>query len=546
MLTETPNFCPTPDEFIEVFNALGELRECTSENLSEFRCKRFEAEAEGAANGRACVIVEAEDTNVNPASVGVDRKMLVVVMKVTTNFQNNQPGGTGEGDSNVNGQTPDATYAITVNCAGTPVATQEFKGTNVANLCYDCPVGSEVEICITNNATIRGGTVGGRFTVTLCGASVCIGEVENPVQDTVFIPDVEPNCCFGRDAIHLIIQNLNAFRDAYTDNGQIPSCTTFTFEDRDDHTLLAAAATTTDFLLVGSARVCSGNSVSFNRDAVITIDPQVRCGGSGNLSCPGDSVIIPASDGNQVERCLDVPIIACGRCEAGSAIQVGIRSRVLCDEDPVIIVNNFEGPDFVEQHYCLYTFERNVFDSGDALNGALGECITTNDTAAINAMLLALTNACNDQATINLTDNTASGSTVALNGAQTGALIQEDIVWDPADGSPVKKWFIMGWVEVCDDYRDINGDSNTAIVATTLDIECGGASVLAQGPIVHTWDYTPNGNSIRCHVVPIMRCVECDARLPMTAVFSSRFVSGDFPNANEPHNYTYNFKAFCF
>ena len=535
--------CIDDDTFDELFEQISALADCSESNSSQFKCKKFSQSVSAPLSSSACITIQDENGLVNPNSSGDEEKMLIFTVDFSYNALLNQFSGIG-GDANTTTQDVSVDYEIDVLCNGEVQET--ITDGSFANVCFDCPEGSKIELCVNTVATISSGQpITGTFTASICGVSVCIATLQNNAVPGLFLPVFKRDCCNNRETLHLVLQNIQALRAAFTEFGQIPSCTDYDFADDEDHVLLASASTTTEFLVVGQIEVCAQNPFA-NQTAFLRLEPLITCGG-GNLACEGKTYSLGGSsieDNAQLPNsiCRRVPVIACGVCAPGEDIQVGVRSRVDCSELPDTVVQQGGVITSIEQHYCVYRFERQVNDFGDALNSSIGRCVTTELTDAINSSLELLELACESQAEINLTRRPEAGTST---GADT-VLIQEAQPWPPLDDPtntdpvPVKKWFVQGSLTVCAARSNTTNRNENSDVELQAAVLCGGVPVLE---VEDSWFWN---DIVRCNTINFGRCVQCPIDQDLEFSFDNVLVGGQFPNTQAPELFEYNIKAFCF
>ena len=535
--------CIDDATFTELFDQIRDLSECSLSNSSQFKCKRFDQTITGPVNGSACVTIQDENGLINPNNTSDELKMLIFTVDFSASPLLNQFSGIG-GDANDNVAELQVSYSVDVLCNGLVVDT--VTDGYFANSCFDCPSGSKIELCVNSLATVdTGQPITGNFSASICGVSTCISELQNESVPGLFLPAFKEGCCNNRETLHLAVQNIQALRSAFGEFGQIPTCTAYDFDDDDDHVLLSSASTTTEFLVVGSVDVCATNPYA-NQTAVLRLEPLITCGG-GNVACDGKTFNLGGSsieDNIQFpsQRCERVPVIACGVCQPGQDIRVGVRSRVDCSETPSLVADNGGFITSINQHYCVYRFERQVNNFGDDLNSAIGACVTTELTDAINNSMDLLQIACDEQAEINLTIRPLSESTVGP-GVD---LLQQALPWPPLDDPtntdpvPIKKWFVQGSLTVCaarSNSTNRNEDSDVQLSASVL---CGGVPLLE---VEDNWFWN---DEIRCNTINFGRCVECPIDQDLEFSFDNILVGSQFPNTQAPNEFEYNVKAFCF
>jgi len=77
---------------------------------------------------------------------------------------------------------------------------------------------------------------------------------------------------------------------------------------------------------------------------------------------------------------------------------LGVRSAVDCDEDVTTLISGAQSIiTSVEQHYCVFTFERIQNDFGDSLNDAIGKCLPFKRMSELTRVMAQLNEVCSTE-----------------------------------------------------------------------------------------------------------------------------------------------------
>lgn len=536
--------CIDSNYIAQLFENLEFLNDCSKINTQQFVCKNIEETLTGplsVSGSTLCFDLQSLSGLVNP-NIGSDSEQKMLL------FRDERLDNIAISDSDT--ATVRVDRQVSILCNGETVKTlsdQDFYSP-ISVVFFECPSNSDIQLCYDSQIRIvTGQTTSPRGTqsINLCASLVCITETDNDGADGYFMPpSISTECCYGREAIHLAIQNTSALRLAYADFGQIPSCTEYLFEDQDDHVLENTAPTTIDWLALGNLTICGENGSTGN-SAVINARPVFTCG-STRINCVGDTLeLAPAEDGSTT-GCLTVPVLACGQCQPGESLAVSVRSQFECSEQASQVVEGIQsGITSVTQSYCVYKFRRLSTEFGDDLNGSIGKCIEYKTLESIKNNLDLIADVCENPSPINLTTRQVAG--VAQAGSQV--IIQDAQPWPPSeplprpipDPPPVKKWFISGSILPCrDSLRGINEEELRRVSATAT-ITCGGNVIASQSV---TWQITGSGGFQLCgDPIQFNQCISCEIDQDLIMSFSSSQIFGF---GTLPNQFTYDLKLFCF
>jgi len=474
------------------------LYDCSQTNNQQFTCKQIEAELSGqikiSSSTETCFDLQILSGLVNPnTNTENEQKMLAFTFGASTSVS----------ISDSSNATVATTRSARIVCNGDTVKTlsaQDLTDALVITF-FECSPNSDVQLCFDSQLYATNGQPGlvqGTQSINICASLICITTTENSAITGYFNPPLPDDCCLGREAVHLLIQNATALRNTFGSFGQIPSCETFTFDDDDDHVLENTTNTVMDFLVLGELTVCGQNNSTFS-SATITAKPVVSCG-STSINCISAEAEIPPAEDGPTSNCVVVPVLACGQCQPGESLTTSVRSQFQCNEKAGQVIDGISaGITDISQEYCVYKFKRLDSDFGDALNGSLGKCLDLNTFTAIQNNLDAIRDICDDQTAINLTNDEITGiagigDTITIKSAQP---------WPPAaplprpipDPPPDKKWYITGYVYPCtDNFAGINAE-DLRVVEASASILCGGDELLSG---TRRWTLTNSGFESRC------------------------------------------------
>lgn len=490
------NDCVTTADINQWLQNLNQIAYCAQISTGGISCRPINGTT---ANGE-CLEISNIGLNSNPADVdllSLEKKTIIGVARVqisdfTTN-QGNDPNPIDEANT-VSNQGYGDFYGL-IKCDGEVVSstapfTIRGEGTVVLNGLSCCPKGAKIEVCVVRFS----GTGAGSYTVSYCGAMLCIQlPYRNRLTDIgnfCCAPLIPPDCTVGRAGIELLRQNVQALC-AYAASGvrtvQCPADVAFT---GDGSQLIHTMENDGEYLVVGSVVVCG--TVRGIDDAWVYANPKVSCDGQ-ETGCPTIKNIYGYS-GNR-SACLSFPVYACGRCSAGSEIFAGTDQLTdpcnLSEEDINLLVNssNFQ-IESVEQNYTVYTFENSDPVADGAIsatpNAFLDKCITKDSVVELVAK--------SDELATYYTELNAIGSyceeTVATASIPLGDTFQVMVRPPfplpnpppnplPTPWPPEKKTLVTGGVELCFGAGLVGSQPLTI----TVNLNCGGT-------VVETFTYT--------------------------------------------------------
>lgn len=519
------------DELPTVFDNLDFIKDCSETNSSQFTCSNFRGSVTEQIQSDICFTVRDNDGLVNPNNAINEQKMLLFTY--TPDYSVNVGG---------NNASFSAVRSITILCDGQIIG-QVADSEGIIPFCFDCPRTAKIEICVESTVVANSIFAFGTATMDFCGSLICITETSNGSIPSFFNPRIDTSCCYGREAIHLAMQNLEGLRGSLNQFGQIPSCISQAFEDDADHVLLSNATTNAEFLVVGTIEVCVENDRG-DQDSLLRVTPRISCAGN-DQDCltklftvrNGDSV----DTGRAGVQCFSVPVVSCGICPAGSSLIVGVRERIDCDESAPALASALGRVISVEQHYCVYTFERAQNDFATPLNRSIGKCLSLDNLNQISSAMDQLNQICESQSNIELTFRDISGFT---DGAQN-IEIQEALPWPPTndpnntDSVPVKKWFFVGNLTYELDTSQGNNESASNITVM-LNVLCGGVEVATgtSDPI-----FNQGGGRISGEL-HLNQCIECPIDEPIEINITA--IRQGVITTIASQQYDYSAKIFCF
>lgn len=367
---------------------------------------------------------------------------------------------------------------------------------------YLCDPGEQVSFCIDPTSSVSGfSDLGGDVILSMCGSVLTFKNIATSPKSFYVPCKVDPDCCYGSDALFLIKQNLNALCESFSYGGQFIDSNVQTYADGDAHILDASFQDDTIWVVQGSISICIENTApapennNTRRFVEYTITPRIGCGGEG-AACADRTFRI--YDGEK--RCLQIPIQACGTCGAGDELIVSFSEIEICDDSDgsvAINVNRLQVTS-IEQSYCVTRITRisNQFDliSRDmtCLTNELAEDINTKAQKLFDAACEIREPDC----------STFEECKAGVSG--------DDFLVKPGDpmGTGTTTYFITGYIQFCARFTNGNNNANTQI-ESGFEIKCGGNVVYSE--LGRRWTFTSNGTTIqRCVTAEISRCVICD------------------------------------
>jgi hypothetical protein len=411
---------------------------------------------------------------------------------------------------------------------------------------FDCTSASTLELCLTPSISHPStASFTGTRTTEFCGAVVCIRDLANDQLQGYFNPGYSPGCCYGREFVHLLTQNVSALTTTLSEFGQLPACRSVRFEDDEDHVIVNNAQTVTEFLALGYVEVC-GRMRSARQSAIMQATPRISCGGQ-ELDCNTRTVaLIPPDEGEPEGEltCLRVPVVVCGQCQPGDDLIIGLRSLTECNEQPAVVTSPGSVIESNTQQYCVYTFERIQNDFGDAVNGNMGQCLPLSTFQRVADVMTSMKSVSDNQSQVGLTTRTSAATVTAPD----PILIQEALVPQPPDfDTGPKKWFVTLSMTASGPRAIPIPDSfNGPVTAiATADITCGGAVVET---VEARWEYGRSGAYTRTGVSEFMAaCIECPTDQPIELVLTAETRQFGAPGfIAPPDTFSYDLKMFCF
>lgn len=535
--------CIDSDYFETAFAEIAALAACAETETTQFKCQQVNVSASNFnANGEFCLNIYVPP----PAAPGNDEpeeKILLFNFETSVNVQGQDAGDTG---GNIT-----STYRVEIRCDGVTVDSKNRTEANgqIVMSAFQCPPSSIVEICVVSTFVATGfnSQIRALRSFAVCGALICLSQATGTDADAsgLYLPGpLPPGCCYGREAAHLAIQNLDALQTIFGEYGQVPSAQSLDYDDLDDHVVLSSVAGDTPYLVVGSVYICATNDTT--AQGSVTARPRVECG-PNSTNCFTQTRSIPPRQPNSPPStvCMSVPVIACGVCPAGSDIIVAVRSDISCDED-VIPVNPGSAIDITveRQSYCVFTFEPQQNEFSQRPRPSLGNCPDVATFAAIQQSIAELSAVCGSIAPNNITnfqddDIVPIGTTVTLVPPFT----------PPPPAIPgTKTWFITALGQA---FGPVLSQTQipiqTTVVEATMQILCGGVVIQessARWRIIDAGNSSVNGY-FRLRTLPsISGCVRCPVDQPLEILFTANLISGS--GAVTPVTAAYDVSGFCF
>ena len=510
--------CIDNDYLASLFENIRYFDECTTSNASQFTCTRINTSFSGRINSEFCTTIQNPLTGVTSAD-SAEPVQCVLWMVIDESFSFNQ----SLEDRRITG----FARTMKVTCDGVTVDTInsfEVSG-SIIQASFSCPPGSEIQVCYNSRLT-SSEFLSGTVTVDLCAALTCFGATPAAASTELFIPPpIDSECCYGRDAIHLALSNIERLRGRLSASGQVPACQEFEFPDLLDHTNLYDAGNPTPFLMIGVVRVCATNTADRGSDQIIRINPRVECGGE-QFTCIGGALLLPAPDDSAGQparqRCINVPIVACGICPAGSTLNTSVFAVTECDEEIGTLGGSQVTINLERQRYCLWTFEPVLTDFGDANVQSLPQrCLPSAVFEQLHTDMEQLNAVCESLADVTVDPEGVTGELV---GEGTVLVLKPAQPWPPlndptnTDPVPEKKVFINAILQACG--PRLSGSqipSGQSVIGFSAIIECGGAEVAR---VNDAWVMTLNGQYQRCERLPdLIRCVTCPIDQDLTIRF---------------------------
>lgn len=516
--------CVDAAYFEGLFDEIATLAECATTESTQFQCRPVRVFASNFdANSEFCLTIYAPPLDA-PSNDEPEDKILLFTFD--TGIQTNRDPG----DS---GGTITSTYRIDIRCDGVTVDSKDrFDAVgDIIMSTFSCPPSSEIEICIVSTfiATGFNSSIRALRTFSACGSLVCLSQASG-ADDTsgLFLPGPLPEGCkYGREALHLALQNLDALQGIFSQYGQVPSAQALDFNDLDDHVVLSSVSGDTPYLVIGSVYLCARNDTT--RTQSITVRPRVVCGIQVDNCLVRTLEIPPRESGTQgPTRCIRVPVVSCGICPAGSDIITAVRPQVACDED-VVQVNPGSIVDIVteRQSYCVYTFEPQQNEFSERPRASLGNCPTVETFASIQTIIDELLSVCSSISPNNVTDFQDEGV------AAIGTPVQLVAPFTPPPPAlpGTRTWFITATAFASGPQLSINQVPVTPTeVEVTMQILCGG--VVAQESS-QRWRIIDAGSSsvnsyFRTRTLPpISGCVRCRSDEAIEILFTASLIFGD-------------------
>lgn len=524
--------CIDNDWLSTAFDNLNHFAECATGSARQFTCIQVGGSGTGSVNGETCITIQPQSDRFNESTAELVEKRLHWTYGSETNYTISDSDNVSPGDVS-------RSVSAVIRCNGEIVAGS--AGFSISSPIiitpFQCLEGALIELCFISTATTpKIPVVNGTTTFTFCGSMTCIKEVQDIISANLFIPPFHECGSYGRDAIHFLRKALTSLSDIFANFGQVASCNTISFDDDEEHTLLSNVASTTEYLILGSATVCASNNT--NIPIVISAFPRVTCENEETICLFKRSSIGPSQDGEPPQSgCVVSPVIACGVCPPGGSLVAGLTPRVDCGEEPAQIVSVSSTLTSVKQEYCIFAFER----ASNAIEGSfaegLGRCIETRDIEELVAAMRAINDACESQRPVNIDAIEESGQN---GGDGSSFVIRPPTTWNPADGpAPVKKWYVSGTAAACFSQFPVGQNEEQVRYALgRFTVYCG-ADALFLGQV--RWQYSGSGRRQLCGFpMNFSGCREC----PIDEEIRIEFESLLPPNPID--NFTFSIKMFCY
>ena len=406
----------------------------------------------------------------------------------------------------------------------------------------------EIEICMTyrvSGVTFYPAT--GTGTVRVCGAIVCVGSQSRSVSGYFNPGTIDPECCYGREALYLAAQNADKLCTAYANNGD-QSVECYEVNSTGDGNIIIAGALTSnaEFLISGSMQVCY-RATSSSAGGDLTIRPVLGCGNE-TYECFDTSVFVErANQGDPYGRtlCVTIPIDICGNCDIGDSIFAGLSTEVQCNEEPIPGTSaQFVEIISITQEYCVWLFNDFNTDSLPSVGGfKMGRCLTDSAIAPVFDKINQLSAFASNRVPITY----QSFSVPSTETQSNDVLIKPAESWPPSSDPtntgpvPVKKWRINIDVLPCFTNEGTANTEETRIALATAQLTCGGTLALEDS---RRWTFTASGGVQLCgSPMRITGCVTCPIDQELRLLMDIDLVVGFFAPLTK---FTYEAKAFCF
>ena len=430
----------------------------------------------------------------------------------------------------------------------------------------DCDIGEDVQVCVSARLVqtgTGGGNAGGtglnningdggggfraNWRLRFCGGRVCIREFNN--APNCWVPCLfEEGCCYGMEALALIIDAVNDLCASYSFGGQAIQCISLpdTVVDPANPVLVQGnLPTNTTWIAFASIQVCYTNFDNLDRDDRFVLTPVIGCGeGETCLT----AVIRPKGPTSQAifrNSCERVPFMHCGECLAGDSLYIGGNAELICDAPDV--EGNPPNVD-VMGDWCIWLFSDITNDLGNNI-AQIDRCLSQEQLDLIPEKLDVIHTAACNRIEINCTRRTATFEVPV----EEHFVIQEPLPLPnpPPDPLPVpwppkKKWFIFGSGRVCLDSTVLPEIETTRLRRAWIEIKCGGVTVFNGSSEDCVWEITGSGQQQLCSpVFNIAANVECDIDQPLQ-ICAFEAQAGAFGGLGGPWVFEGEVTAICF
>lgn len=417
----------------------------------------------------------------------------------------------------------------------------------------DCPRDHVIRVCLEQG--VSGGDISSRpdSRIELCGFVICVGDVDRISTGIFKAPPLPAGCCYTREDLCLISQNLDAIcRSLIVNRDQLATCQQQSLTTPGSVLLAGNVATQTEYIVTGFVEVCVTNTDA-DRDWVVSLRPLVGCS-SDRSQCSTRIVTVR----RETSVCIRVPVNACGTCPAGESIYAGLIVENICDPDEssLFLTNGIE-LDSVEQDYCAWLFTRSdVSALPQPTELSLGTCLTADKLLPVQEKCEALDEFMAARTPTNCTRRNL-GAFLASNADEY--VIQPALPWPPittpptTGPAPVKKWNL--YLKACIDVDRSDIFTQATIRATAnirIEVKCGGAVIATASNSRLVYQVGGSAGEDRDQIldfgilcVDINQCVECDIDQDLSFCVFGELVEDNFTNTQLPIQVT-SAKMFCF
>ncbi len=385
--------CVGYEEINTLFSNLKSIYNTARESTNKIICQRVNETIRYGQNGTDTADLNSNNTPINNTSSVNDDTGCFVIQQPTIPIGDDPEEkkilalqiGVFH-DYIITGNNDDSDFTIGldlwVECDGERVWSGTSSSANFAS--FNCKRSSEILLCAETRITTVGGIslIYRGTTLTLCGGILCVQQFDNDSSTPAFFcppcpltSDKKP----GRETLHLLYQNILTLCNFFQEGGQVESCFDFNFNDDLTHPLVTNVSGETTYLAIGQVTVCARiKPLDFATSAQYVITPQIGCQGEQSR-CLSQTMRLSLRDDSPLPSfdCVSIPVFVCGTCQPGQTISAGFLSYEDCTgvPDPFGTVGENVEVTYIEQSYCLYTWEQVAVPGLTALKRPNPSCL---------------------------------------------------------------------------------------------------------------------------------------------------------------------------